>query len=162
MKTRAKCAITLLVGAVTIGACVKQPESRNKETARRVFAEILSEGHFERAAELYSPQFKNHGLRQDVSLREDQAAARGWKQAFPDLTIVPEKLIAERDLVSVYWIARGTNTGEGNGLPATGRHIEMTGVTIWRIENGRLTDEWSVFDQQQLLQQLGSQPQKQP
>jgi len=37
-----------------------------------------------------------------VGLQEDQAAARGWKQAFPDLSIVPEKLVAEGDLVSVY------------------------------------------------------------
>lgn len=81
MKTRAEYA-ALLMAAVAIGGCATQQQSRNKETARRVFAEILSEGHFERAAQLYSPQFKNHGLREDVSLQEDQSAARGWKQAF--------------------------------------------------------------------------------
>ena len=160
MKTRIQYAATLLVWAVAIGGCVMQPQNRNKETARRVFAEILSEGHFDRATQLYAPQFKNHGLRQDVSLQEDQAAARGWKQAFPDLSIVPEKIVAEGDLVSVYWIARGTNTGEGNGLPATGRHLEMSGITIWRIADDRITDEWSVFDQLQLQEQLGLRPQQ--
>ena len=82
-----------------------------------------------------------------MGLQEDQAAARGWKQAFPDLSIVPEKLVAEGDLVSVYWTARGTNAGEGNGLPATGKHLELSAVTIWRVVDGRITDEWSAFDQ---------------
>jgi steroid delta-isomerase-like uncharacterized protein len=159
MKTRTQYA-ALLIAAVAIGGCVGQPQNPNKETARRVFAEILSEGHFERAGQLYSPQFKNHGLREDVGLQEDQAAARGWKQAFPDLSIVPEKLVAEADLVSVYWIARGTNTGEGNGLPATGKHLEMSGITIWRVVDGRITDEWSAFDQLSIEEQLGLRPQK--
>lgn len=154
MKTRTQYA-ALLIAAVTTGGCVTQPLNHNKETARRVFAEILSEGHFERASQLYSPQFKNHGLRQDVGLQEDQAAARGWKQAFPDLSIVPEKLVAEGDLVSVYWTARGTNTGEGNGLPATGKHLELSGITIWRVVDGRITDEWSAFDQLSIQEQLG-------
>jgi hypothetical protein len=52
-------------------------------------------------------------------LEEDQTALKGWHAAFPDVVIVPEKLIAEDDLVTIYWTARGTNTGTGNGLPAT-------------------------------------------
>jgi steroid delta-isomerase-like uncharacterized protein len=85
-------------------------------------------------------------------------AARGWKQAFPDLVITPEKVIAEGDLVTVYWVARGTNTGAGNGLPATGKPMEGSGITIWRIVDGRITDEWSAFDQLSILQQLGLTP----
>jgi steroid delta-isomerase-like uncharacterized protein len=131
------------------------PEQHNKQVAARVFAEILSGGHFERAADLYSPGFINHGLHEQIGLAEDQQAARGWKQAFPDLAITPEKMIAEGDLVTIYWIFRGTNTGSGNGLPATGRRLETTGITIWRIVDGRITDEWSAFDQLGLMQQLG-------
>jgi steroid delta-isomerase-like uncharacterized protein len=80
---------------------------------------------------------------------------KGWHQAFPDLAIVPEKLIAEGDLVTIYWIARGTNTGTGNGLPATGKKAEQSGITIWRIVNGKIKEEWSAFDQLSLMQQLG-------
>jgi predicted ester cyclase len=107
----------------------------------------LSHGRFDRAAELYSPDFINHGSHRNVGLKEDQDAARAWKQAFPDLVITPEKVIAEGDLVTVYWVARGTNTGAGNGLPATGNSMEASGIMIWRIVGGRITDEWSAFDQ---------------
>ena len=88
-------------------------------------------------------------------MAEDQAALKGWHEAFPDLAIVPEKLIAEGDLVTIYWIARGTNTGTGNGLPATGKKAEQAGITIWRIVNGKIKEEWSAFDQLSLMQQLG-------
>jgi predicted ester cyclase len=58
-------------------------------------------------------------------------------------------------LVTIYWIARGTNTGAGNGLPATGKKAELAGITIWRIVDGKIKEEWSAFDQLSLMQQLG-------
>ena len=92
--------------------------------------------------------------------QEDQAALKGWHQAFPDVAIVPKKLIAEGDLVVVYWIARGTNTGAGNGLPATGKKVEQSGITIWRIVDGKIKEEWSAFDQLSMMKQLGLLDQK--
>jgi len=136
-------------------ACASSSQDQNKALAKRAFEELLSKGRFELAQQLYAKDFVNHGIHRDVSLDEDQAALKGWHQAFPDLAIVPEKLIAEGDLVTIYWIARGTNTGAGNGLPATGKKAEQAGITIWRIVNGKIKEEWSAFDQLSLMQQLG-------
>jgi steroid delta-isomerase-like uncharacterized protein len=136
-------------------ACASSLQEQNKALAKRAFEELLSKGKFELAEQLYAKDFVNHGIHRDISLDEDQAALRGWHQAFPDLAIVPEKLIAEGDLVTIYWIARGTNTGTGNGLPATGKKGELAGITIWRIVNGKIKEEWSAFDQLSMMQQLG-------
>ena len=133
-------------------------QEQNKATARRAFEEILSQGRFELAEQLYAKDFVNHGIHRDIRLAEDQEALKGWHQAFPDIAIVPEKLIAEGDLVVVYWIARGTNTGTGNGLPATGKKAELAGITIWRIVDGKIKEEWSAFDQLSMVQQLGLLP----
>ena len=133
-------------------------QEQNKAIARRAFEEILSGGRFELASELYAKDFVNHGIHRDVGLEEDQAALKGWHRAFSDITIVPEKLIAEGDLVAIYWIARGTNTGTGNGLPATGKKAELAGITIWRIVDGKIKEEWSAFDQLSMMQQLGLLP----
>jgi len=133
-------------------------QEQNKAVAKRAFEEILSRGRFELAAELYAKDFVNHGIHRDATLEEDQAALKGWHQAFSDVAIVPEKLIAEGDLVVVYWIARGTNTGTGNGLPATGKKAELAGITIWRIVDGKIREEWSAFDQLSMMQQLGLLP----
>ena len=130
-------------------------QEQNKALAKRAFEELLSKGRFELAEQLYANDFVNHGMHRDISFDEDQAALKGWHKAFPDLAIVPEKLIAEGDLVTIYWIARGTNTGTGNGLPATGKKAEQAGITIWRIVNGKIKEEWSAFDQLSLMQQLG-------
>src|SRR6266487_4665399 len=133
-------------------------QEQNKAITRRAFEEILSGGRFELAAQLYAEDFIKHGIHRNASLEEDQTALKGWHQAFPDISIVPEKLIAEDDLVAIYWIARGTNTGTGNGLPATGKKAELAGITIWRIVDGKIREEWSAFDQLSMMQQLGLLP----
>jgi steroid delta-isomerase-like uncharacterized protein len=133
-------------------------QEQNKAIAKRAFDEILCHRHYELAEQLYAKDFVNHGIHRDATLEEDQAALKGWHQAFSDITIVPEKLIAEGDLVTIYWIARGTNTGTGNGLPATGKKAELAGITIWRIVDGKIKEEWSAFDQLSMMQQLGLLP----
>ena len=133
-------------------------QDENKAVAKRAFEEILSRGRFDLAEQLYAKDFVNHGVRRNASLEEDQAALKGWHQAFSDISIVPEKLIAEGDLVAIYWIARGTNTGTGNGLPATGKKAELAGITIWGIVEGKIKEEWSAFDQLSMMQQLGLLP----
>jgi steroid delta-isomerase-like uncharacterized protein len=133
-------------------------QDQNKAIAKRAFEEILSHGRFELAEQLYAKDFINHGIHSTANLEEDQAALKGWHQAFPDVVIVPEKFIAEDDLVTIYWVARGTNTGTGNGLPATGKKVELAGITIWRIVDGRIKEEWSAFDQLSMMQQLGLLP----
>ena len=133
-------------------------QEQNKAIAKRAFEELLSQGRYELAEQLYAKDFVNHGIHRDIGLDEDQTALKGWHQAFPDIAIIPEKLIAEGDLVTIYWIARGTNTGTGNGLPATSKKAELAGITIWRIVDGKIKEEWSAFDQLSMMQQLGLLP----
>jgi steroid delta-isomerase-like uncharacterized protein len=146
---------SFLVAASLFGSPLQE---QNKAIAKRAFEELLSRGQFELAEQLYAKDFVNHGIHRDIGLVEDQEALKGWHQAFPDGAIVPEKLIAEGDLVTVYWVARGTNTGTGNGLPATGKRAELAGITIWRIVDGKIKEEWSAFDRLSMMQQLGLLP----
>ena len=133
-------------------------EEKNKAVASRAFEEILSQGHFERAEELYARDFVNHGLHRDIGLKEDQDAAKGWRSAFPDARMEVQEVVAEGDRVAVLWVGRGTNTGTGNGLPATGKSAELRGITIWRIVDGRIKEEWSAYNELSLMQQLGLMP----
>ncbi len=133
-------------------------EEGNKAVARRAFEEILSQGHFESAEELYARDFVNHGLHRDIGLKEDQDAAKGWRSAFPDARMEVQEVVAEGDRVAVLWVGRGTNTGTGNGLPATGKTAELRGITIWRIVDGRIKEEWSAYNELSLMQQLGLMP----
>jgi steroid delta-isomerase-like uncharacterized protein len=122
-------------------------EARNKAVAARVFEEIFNQGRFEVADAIYAPDFRNHGLKRSVDLRTDQDAVHAEKHAFPDLRMSVDRMVAEGDLVSVLWTFRGTHTAGGyGGLPPTGARVEMRGITIWRIVDGRITDEWTSFN----------------
>lgn len=120
---------------------------RNKAVARRVFDEIFNQKRLQVADEIYARDFINHGLRRQVSLAEDQEAARSELKAFPDLRMTVEGMVAEGDYVTVLWTFRGTHTAWGyGGLPPTGTRVEMRGITIWRLVDGKLHDEWTVFN----------------
>jgi steroid delta-isomerase-like uncharacterized protein len=162
--TGAISACSLLIANLLLGSSLQE---QNKALTKRAFEELLSKGQFELAEQLYAKDFVQHGIHCKMSLEGDQAALKGWHGAFPAVAIVPEKRTAKGDLVVVYWIAHGTNTGTGNGLPATGKKVEQAGITIWRIVDGKIKEEWSAFDQLSMMQQLGlfptdEQPAKQP
>jgi SnoaL-like polyketide cyclase len=59
-----------------------------------------------------------------------------------------QEMVAEGDKVAVLWTFQGTHTGSGyEGLPATGTKVEARGITIWRIVDGRILEEWSSFSE---------------
>jgi steroid delta-isomerase-like uncharacterized protein len=122
-------------------------QARNKAVAARVFDEIFNQGKFQVADEIYASDFVNHGLHRNADLQVDQAAVRAEKKAFPDLKLTVDMMVAEGDLVTVVWTFRGTNTAAGYGLPPTGARIELRGITVWRIVDGRIRDEWTSFDE---------------
>lgn len=124
----------------------------NKSTTRRVYEEGLNQGRFDVP---YSADFVGHSGRSTFTHADGMTEARGWREAFPDLRITVEKQVAEQDLVAVRWTARGTNTGTGNGIPATGRAVQMSGTTLFRMDEGRIAEEWTCADSLSLMRQLG-------
>ncbi len=133
-------------------------QARNKAVAGRVFDEIFNQGRFEVAGEIYAKDFVNHGLHRNFSLEEDQAAVHSEKKAFPDLRMAVNLMVAEGDLVTVVWTFKGTHTGAGYaGLPATGARIDLRGITVWRIVDGKIREEWTSFDQLTILRQIVTQ-----
>ena len=121
-------------------------QANNKAVATRVFEEIFNQGKFQVADEIYAPDFRNHGLHQSLDLKTDQDAVHAEKKAFPDLRMSVEEMVAEDDKVAVLWTFRGTHTGSGyEGLPPTGTPVELRGITIWRILDGRISEEWTSW-----------------
>jgi predicted ester cyclase len=141
-----------LTGALSMAQVQPTPDgsiqTRNKAVAMRVFDEIFNQGKFRVADEIYAPNFQNHGLHRSVDLNTDQEAVHTEKKAFPDLRISVQQVVAEGDKVAVLWTFQGTHTGSGyEGLPPTGTRVEIRGITIWRIVDGRIVEEWSSFSE---------------
>lgn len=133
-------------------------QETNKAVARGFFEQVLDQGHLEKYADSHAPDFVAHAGTHDASLEEDMAAAREERKAVPDMRMKINEIIAERDLVLVYWTASGTNTHEGMGLPATGKSISTPGMTLFRFKAGKIIEEWSVWDMLSVMQQVGLLP----
>jgi predicted ester cyclase len=132
-------------------------EERNEAVARRVFDEIFNQSQFQVAGEIYAPDFVNHGVHRNAGLAEDQAAVHWEKTVLPDLQIMVDLITANQDYVTVVWTARGRNTGHSGWIPATGARIEVRGITVWRIVDGRIHDEWTSFDELRILRAVAAQ-----
>jgi hypothetical protein len=79
------------------------------------------------------------------------------KKAFPDLKMTVDMMVAEGDFVSVMWTFRGTHTATGyGGLPPTGAKIAFRGITVWRIVDGKIRDEWTAFNEMTIYRQIVS------
>lgn len=129
--------------------------ARNTAVARRVYEEGLSRGVFEVP---YTDDFVGHGGARTFRHADGLAEAKGWRSAFPDLHVEVDLTVAQNDLVSVRWTARGTNTGNGNGIQATGKRVKVSGTTVFRFVDGAIAEEWTAGDTLGLLRQLGLYP----
>jgi steroid delta-isomerase-like uncharacterized protein len=78
-----------------------------------------------------------------------------WK-AFPDQVVTITAQIAEDDLVVTRWTASGTDSGTGLwGRPPTGRKFLIQLISVSRVANGKIAEEWLIWDAAGLMRQLG-------
>lgn len=77
-----------------------------------------------------------------------------WLRGFPDLRVENDSITAENDLVTIHWRASGTHKGEFKGRQPTGKTISYSGVTLYRIKEGKIVEYWAYLDMQQLINQI--------
>jgi len=153
-----KCAfvLSLLVVAVTLPCQAQQPSEQEKNKAVvRAFEEVMNQGKLENYSDFHTADFVAHSAGGDFTLADDLAAAREERAAFPDLQGAVNHMVAEGDLVVVHWTMRGTNTQPGMGLPATGKPIKISGMTLFRFKGGKISEEWNAWSWLSVLKQLG-------
>jgi len=155
-----KSPILPLLLVVCASAMAEQAGERegNKQVARSFFEEVLDQGRFDTYAESHDKDFVAHGGDRDFTLEDDIAAAREERKALPDMRVKVNQIVAEGDLVAVYWTAAGTNTEAGMGFPATGRNIKIDGMSLFRFKAGKISEEWSVWDMLSVMRQAGLAP----
>ena len=132
----------------------------NKTLVRRAIEEGWNQGNLALTEELdaanfihHDPDFPNFQTRKDYRQWVTQT-----RNAFPDLHLTIEDVIAEGDKVVTRWTFRGTNTGAlvtPMPLPATDRQVTVTGITISRLTGGKFLENWQQGDTLGFLQQLG-------
>jgi steroid delta-isomerase-like uncharacterized protein len=132
----------------------------NKAIARRSWEEVANQKNLDLIEELFAP---------DLVWHEPDREIQGYEQAkqymskffgaFPDINVTVDDVIAEGDKVVTRYTGRGTHQGEAEDFgPPTGRQIEFQGISIYRFEGGKIVEEWALFDNLRILQQLGLLP----
>lgn len=129
-------------------------EEQNKALAMR-FTDAYQKGDIAAVREICSPDFVEHGVGQTFSLEQAIETLKGNMAVFSDFTIIAEDVIAKGDRVAVRYLMKVAHTGEGLGIPATGKKAETTGIEILRFENGKIAEAWTSEDVLGLLTQLG-------
>lgn len=78
--------------------------------------------------------------------------------AFPDAHIEPAQLVADDEHVAIAYTLTGTHRGDFNGVPPTGKAIEIRGMQIGRFEDGKIVERWGSSDELGIVKQLGLDP----
>ena len=121
----------------------------NKDISRRADEELFNRGNLSIADELFASNFVYHDPVSHEELRGPESVksyATMLRVAFPDLHQTIEEQIAEGDKVAYRWTARGTHQGEFMGIAPTGNRVEMTGISIARLIDGKLEEIWENYD----------------
>jgi steroid delta-isomerase-like uncharacterized protein len=147
--------LLLFVICMPVRAQRATEQERNKQVARSFFEEVIGQGRLDKYAESHAKDFVAHGENRDGTLDDDMAAAKEERKALPDMNVEVNLILAEGDLVAVYWTVSGTNTQAGMGFPATGKKIKIHGMTIFRFKAGKICEEWSAWDMLSVMRQAG-------
>lgn len=130
----------------------------HEDQVRRFFYDAWNAGNAEFVDELFADDFVNH-----VRLPGQDPGRAGIKQhirrfhaAFPDGAVSVDLIFGERDRVVTRWTACGTHAGSYLSVPASDVFAHWTGITIHRLEEGRIVEEWTYVNLAELLQQLGA------
>ena len=104
----------------------------------------------------YSPSYRHHDVsRPDVqTLADYKQWARDLLAGISELHVAADDVFADGDKAVKRWTATGVNTGSIAGIPPTNAPVKFSGVSIYRITEGKISESWYVYDLFGLVQQL--------
>jgi steroid delta-isomerase-like uncharacterized protein len=130
---------------------------QNKKTVTAFIDALFTKGDLGAIDEYLAEGFVNHDPPFGVPADREGMREAGamFRAAFPDWHSEIGILVGEGDLVVEHFTASGTQQGEILGVPASDRTVDLPGINIWRVRDGRITERWGRLDDLGLLRQLG-------
>ena len=135
--------------------------TNNKDIVLRYwYQELWDNWNIAVADDFLTDDYRLHAPGVPVPLDRDttKQVVAMYGSAFPDLKHTVDEWILEGDAVAARWTVRGTHRGEFQGIPATGKSIKLSGITVHHLTDARVRETWLVYDNMELLQQLGAVP----
>jgi len=114
----------------------------------RYMEEVFNQRKFDVLDEIFAPNI----------VEQMRQSNKTFLSAFPDWHGKVEDIVAEGDRVMNLWSGHGTHTMPLMGIPPTGKHVTLQGITLFRVVGVKAVEQWSHFDTLGLMQQLGVVP----
>lgn len=137
---------------------------KNKATCRRFIQQIFNEGDLSSIRDFVSPDSLHHEL-DGMAVPLGMSSSEGfadmihlYRLAFPDLQLEVQDQIAESDQVVTSLRIQGTQKGQLMGIGVSGKTVDVTGIRIDRLAEGKITESWFHWDGVGMLQQIGALP----
>lgn len=127
----------------------------NKAIVRRYLDQVLNEGRHDLAEEFLADDIELHGSGLAPGLEVVKQWLTMFAAAFPDGHTTIEDMVAEENRVVARTAFNGTHEGKMQSIPATGKNVHIPGITIFRLDNGKIAEGWLVNDRLGMMQQLG-------
>jgi steroid delta-isomerase-like uncharacterized protein len=127
---------------------------QNKALVRRWIEEGFNKKGVKVVDELFSEDFVVNGRK--IGREGLKQSMNRHLTAFPDLHVVIAEIIAEGDKVVIWYTVQGTQKGEFDGVPPTGKQVNWFGADLLRIAGGRIVEGRFVDDSLGRLRQLGA------
>jgi predicted ester cyclase len=140
---------------------VRVSTEQNKDLAREAIR-IRTTGDLDAADEIYAPSYVNHhhhdpGDPRDLPRTEAMKQfAREFREAFPYFRNSVDIQLAEGDMVATRFTSMGRHRGAFVGVEPTNEEPRWTGITIGRVEDGKIVESWANWDMMGMVQQLGA------
>jgi predicted ester cyclase len=132
-----------------------------RDTVER-FYELFAAGKISDTVALFDPACVTLTPGGALNQSEHEGMGQAFKAAFPDSHMVVDQVVESGDEIVVFGHFQGTHTGdlqaaEGT-IPASGNTLNLRYVDYFKVEGGRVVDQQTIFDQMELLGQLGALP----
>jgi len=128
----------------------------NKRILRATYERWWNAGDVDSVDELVADDYVDHSAVVTSQGKEGlKELIREFHQGFPDMGEQLEDAIAEEDKVVGRFRMWGTHSGPFLGIPPTGRRVEITGIDIFRIVDGKIVEMWYEDDLMSMMRQIG-------
>jgi predicted ester cyclase len=154
--------IILLLGGIMFFSCQNSTKSENLDKYREIikqFHAAWSEGRTEDLQNLISPDFVCHFMG-GYEWKGIEGTAKEIKDqhiSFPDWNEEIVDMISDGDYVVTRYISTGTHMGNYGGLDSTGKKIKIFEISIYKILDGKIVEQWCLADKPTMNEQLGIQ-----
>jgi steroid delta-isomerase-like uncharacterized protein len=164
----------LAISSVLLSSCMKKEGTTSMEASMkaadsvknyningyRAVTDMFNTGKFDDLGKYVADNNIEHQMMpgQKSGLAGLKETITNFRAAFPDLKFTIDHITADSNMIWAHYTMTGTNTGPMMGMPPTGKSINIQGMDLVRLENGKGVEHWGYNEGRKMMEQLGLMP----